>query len=237
MAVLFSFVGNLGFRKRSRIPRYLAVQHSDYSGGIFLCKIGVMGNHNNQPVLGDFLEYFHDLNAGFGVESTGRFVSKNNIRIVDYCTGNGYTLHLAARHFAWLFSELVTESDHLQSLFCTFSSLGLGYARKAECQLNILQNRLVGYQIIALKHKAYGVVSVTVPIPIPKILGGFAVDYEVTAGILVKTPDDIQHGCFSTARRTEYGHKLTLAELQVNSLKGVDNPVSGRIIFCYAFKL
>jgi len=76
----------------------------------------------------------------------------------------------------------------------------------------------MGYQIIALENKSDRMVTVRVPIPILKILGGFAVYNKVALGILVQTAYDIEHSGLSAARRAENGHKLTLAELQAYSL-------------------
>ena len=55
-----------------------------------------MGNHDDQTVLGNLLEYLHDLNAGLGVKSTGRLIGKDNVGIVDQSSGYSHTLHLTA---------------------------------------------------------------------------------------------------------------------------------------------
>jgi hypothetical protein len=54
-------------------------------------------------------------------------------------------------------------------------------------------------EVITLKHETDAVVPVAVPIGILEIFGGFAVDNEITAGVLVETPDDVQKRCFSSA--------------------------------------
>ena len=47
-------------------------------------------------------------------------------------------------------------------------------------------------QIIALEYKPYGMISVSIPIPVLKILGRFSVDDKITGGIVVKTANNIK---------------------------------------------
>ena len=163
-----------------------------------------MSYHDNELVLGYLFEYFHDLNACCRIESTCRLICKKNIRIVHKCSCDGNTLHLTARHLVRLFVKLISETDLFKCVHSTLPSLGLGYARKRQCKLNICQNILMRDKIIALENKADRVISVAVPIAVLEILGGFSVDDKVAACVLVKTADDIQHSCFSAARLTEY---------------------------------
>ena len=93
------------------------------------------------------------------------------------------------------------------------------------------------YEVIALEHKSYRMISVYVPVAILIVLGGRAVDDQIPLGILVKAADDIEHGRFSTAGGAEDGHKLTLAELQINTLERMDNAVARRIVLFDAFEL
>ena len=77
----------------------------------------------------------------------------------------------------------------------------------------------MGDQIVALEHKAYGVVAIAVPIPVLVVLGGTAIDDQITVGVLIQTADNIQHGGLAAAGRAQNGHKFTLAELQIHVLQ------------------
>ena len=65
---------------------------------------------------------------------------------------------------------LIAKSNLLQSLSGLFSSLGLGYTGNRQCKLNIGQHCLVRYQIIALKHKTDGMISIRIPISVTVFL-------------------------------------------------------------------
>ena len=131
--------------------------------------------------------------------------------------------------------NLVTKSDLLQRLFSSLSTLCLGNARQRQRKLDVGKHRLVGDKIVALENKAYGMVSVAIPIGVLEILCGFAVDYKVTAGISVKTADDIEHGGLSATRCAEDRHELVFAEFQVNSAERVYDGIALAVLLAYIF--
>ena len=64
--------------------------------GILLRQLGVVGHHHHKPVPGHLLEQIHDLDAGLTVQSAGRLVRQQNIRIVHQRPGDSHPLHLTA---------------------------------------------------------------------------------------------------------------------------------------------
>ena len=133
------------FCKRNRIISKRTVKHTDNSCRIFFSKLGIMGNHNNQPILGYFLEYFHYLYTGFGIQCTCRLISQNYIRIIYKRSCNWNTLHLSAGHLAWFLVKLISQSYFFQSFFCTLFSLCFRNAWKSKRKLNVLQYCLMWY--------------------------------------------------------------------------------------------
>ena len=63
-----------------------------------------------------------------------------------------------------------------------------------------------------------------------ELLGGGAVDDQITLGVLIQAADDVEHGGLAAAGGAEDGHKLALAELQVDALEGMHGAVAGGII-------
>ena len=60
-----------------------AIDHMKDTSGV-LSKGWVMGNHNNSITgLVDAMKFLHDSFGTLGVETTGRFISKNNFWIGD----------------------------------------------------------------------------------------------------------------------------------------------------------
>ena len=162
------------------------------TGGVLFGQLGIVGDHDDQLVLGDLTKDLHDLHTGNRVQSTRGLVGQKNIRIVDDGAGNGHALHLTARHLVGLLVELISQTHLFQRLCGSSAALGLGDARQSQCQLNVGQNGLVGDEVVALEDKADAVVAVGVPIPILEVLGGFSVDEQVTVGVAIQTANDVE---------------------------------------------
>ena len=68
--------------------------------------------------------------------------------------------------------------------FCpAISAAGAGDGQR---QLHICQHALVRDKVIALKHKADGVVAIGIPVPVKVLFGGDPVDDKVAGVIAVK---------------------------------------------------
>ena len=67
---------------------------------------------------------------------------------------------------------------------------------------------LVGDQVVALEHKADGVVAVGVPVPVLVLLGGDAVDDQVAGIVAVQAADDVEEGGFAGAAGAQDGDEL-----------------------------
>ena len=201
------------------------------AGGVFLGQLGVMGDHDDQLVLGDLSEDLHDLHTGNGVQSARGLVGQKNIGVVDDGAGNGHTLHLTARHLVGLLVELIPQTYLFQCLGGPSAALGLGDARQGQRQLYVGQNGLVRDEVVALEDKAYAMVAVGVPIPILEVLGGFSVDEQVTVGVAIQTADDVEQGGLTASRRAEDGYELALTEVDADSVQCT----GGRITYDVCF--
>ena len=231
------FLRQLCLRQRSGIPGDLPIQHADDAGGIPLGQLRVVGHHHHQPILGHLFEQLHHLHAGFGIQRSRRFIRQNNVRVIHQRPGNGHPLHLSAGHFAGLFSQLRAQPHLLQRLLGPAPALRLGYAGEGQRQLHILQHGLVGNEVVALEYKADGVVAVGVPVPAAEGPGGFAVDDQVAAGVLIQTADDVQQGGFPAAGGPQNGDKFVAAKIQRHTTQGGDGVFPRRIGFYNIFQL
>ena len=169
----------------------LAVLEVYDPGCVLFRKFGVMGDHDDQAVLGDFLEQIHDLHAGFGVKRTGRLIRQQDIGVVHQGSGDGDSLHLTAGHLVGFFVELLAEPYLFQGGDRLLPPLGRRNAGDRKGEFDIGKHRLMGNQIVALKHKSDRMVAVGIPVPVLVLFGGDAVDDEITAVIPVKTPDNV----------------------------------------------
>ena len=96
-----------------------------------------MGDHYDELIFGDVLEYLHYLHARLGVKRAGRLVGKQNVGIVDEGAGYCDALHLAARHLVRLFVKLVAEPDHFKRFGRSAAALRAVYARKRQRKLDV----------------------------------------------------------------------------------------------------
>jgi len=100
-----------------------AVPQLNDPGGVFLRQLRVVGHHDHKPVLRHFPQQLHNLDAGVAVQSAGRFIGQENIRVVDQRPRDGHALHLSAGHLARLFMELISQPDLCQGVLSAFSPL------------------------------------------------------------------------------------------------------------------
>ena len=221
---------------RCGVGGHTAIDQTNDTAGVLLGQLGIVRDHDDQTILGDLAEQIHDLNAGFGIQSTRRLVGKKDVGIVDQCTRDGDTLHLTAGHLIGLFVELISQSYLLQYLDSATASLGLSDAGECQCQLDVGKYRLMWDQIVALKNKADGMVAVGIPIAVAILLGGTAVNDQVAAGVLVKSADDVEKRGFSASGRAENRDKLVFPKLNVNAAERVYRGVANGILLCDSFQ-
>ena len=161
------------------VPHDLAVMQADDAAGIAVSQLRVVGDHDDELVLGYLLEDLHDLHGGVGVQGAGRLVGQKDIRVVHQGAGDGHALHLAAGHLVGLFVQLIPQAHLFQGLFGSRLPLRRGYAREGQGQLHVGEHGLVRDQVIGLKNEADGVVAVGIPVAVRKILCGLAVDHQI----------------------------------------------------------
>ena len=86
-------------------------------------------------------------------------------------------------------------------------------------------------EVIALKYKANGVIAIGVPITVLKILGGFPIDDQISAGIPIQAADDVQHCGFSASGGTENGDKFMRTEVDGYTVQRLNCAVTDGIGF------
>ena len=181
-----------------------------------------MRDHDDQLLFGNLFQDLHDLHAGDRIERAGGLVGQQNVGIVDQRAGDRHALHLTAGHLVGLFVQLVTKADLLQRVNGAGTALLAGHARKGERQLHVGKHGLVHDQVIALEYKADRVIAIGIPVGIAVLLGGATANDQITAGVAVKTANDIQHRGLSAAGGAEDRHEFALTEVDADALQGVN---------------
>ena len=222
---------HIGVIVRIGVAHNIAVQQADGAGGIGFCQFRIVGDHNHQTILGDLLQQLHNLHRGLRVQCAGGFVCQQDLRVVDQGAGDGHALHLTAGHLVGLFVKLIAQTHLFQGFYGAAATLCLLDTGKGQRQLYIGQHRLVGDQVVALKHKAYGVIAVSIPVLAFEVLGGTATDDQVTGGILVQATDDVQQGGFATTGVTQDRHEFRGTEGDAHAFQSGNGLGSGYIVF------
>ena len=212
------------------VGHHLAVHEVDDAGGVALCKLGIVGDHDDEPVVGDFLQDVHDLFRGLRVQRARGLVGEDDVGVVDDCTRNRNPLHLTARHLVGLFAELVAETHSFECVGGELLFLLVGDTGNRERELDILQNVQVRDEVIGLENEAYRTVAVGVPVAGLEFLGGAVVDDEVAVGVTVQSADYVQQRCLAATRGSENGHEFALAEVEADALDSVHDGVRHAVI-------
>ena len=197
--------------------------------GVLGRQLRVVGDHDDQAILGDLREQVHDLHGSMGIQGAGGLVGQHDLRVVDERAGNGHPLHLAARELARLLVQVLGQAHGCQGLLGAARALGLPHARQRQCQLHVLQDGLVRNEIVALEHEPYAVVAEGVPVAILVAVGGDAVDDHVAGVVVIQAAHHVQKRCLARARRAQNRHELVVAERDGDVVQGHLGEVARRV--------
>ena len=175
----------------------LSIFQIDDPGRILLCKFRVMCNHNDQTVFRHLSKKIHDLHTGVTVQCSCRLICKQDLRVIDQCSCNCDSLHLASRHLVRLLMKLLPKTHLLQCIHCTLSSFFLPDPRNRQCQLNICKHRLMRNQIITLEYKTDRMITIGIPVSVLIFFRGNAIDNKISAVVAVQSSDNIQKRGFT----------------------------------------
>ena len=185
-------LGNLFLDHRIGIAENDPVVQFHDSGGVLVGQLRIVGDHDDQAVLGHLLEEVHDLDRGLGVQCPGGLVGQEDAGVVHQGTGYGNPLHLAAGELVGSLVDMLAQAYLLQGLDCPGMAFLAGYPGNGQGQLHVREDGLVGNQVIALEYETNRVVTVGVPVPVLVLLGGCPVDDQVSAVVPVQAADDVQ---------------------------------------------
>ena len=177
-----------------------SVAQTHDTGSILLRQLGVVRNHDDEPLARDLFDQLHDLHARFRIQRARRFVGKQNIGFVDERARNRDALALSARKLIGLFVEFVSQPHALQSRLRAFLAFFARQTRYGKRKLDVPQHRLVGNEIVALEDKADAVIAVNVPIAVGKIFRGFFLYHKVAVGVVIESADNVKQSRFAAAR-------------------------------------
>ena len=92
-------------------------------------------------------------------------------------------------------------------------------------------------QIITLKHKSYGMISIRVPVPVFIFFRRNPIDDQIATIVPVKTTNNIQKSGFSRTAGTKNCHKFIVPKTKAHSVQGTLYQISCSVFFVYVFDL
>lgn len=92
-------------------------------------------------------------------------------------------------------------------------------------------------QIVTLKYKSDGMISIRIPVPVLIISGGNLIDDQISAVILIQPSDNIQKCRLSRTTGTKNRNKFTIAQIQADIIQRLLYQISGSVFFAYIFDL
>ena len=133
--------------------------------------------------------------------------------------------------------QLIAQPHLLQCLGGAALALCTRDAGNGQGQLHVGQNGLMRDQVVALEHKADGVVAVGVPIAVGVLFGGNPVDDKVTAVVPIQPADDVQQGGLTGAGGAQDGDKFAVAQVQADIIQCGLYKVTGFVFLADLFQL
>ena len=225
------------YQKWVRIADDPSVLYPDNSIGIAFRQLRVVGHHDYKTVFRNLFQKIHDLNTGFRIQSAGGLIRQQNIRVIDQRSCNSHTLHLTAGHLVGALVQLVSQSHVLKRADRPLFPLCPGDARDGQRQFHIGQNRLVRYQIVALKYKSNGVIAVGIPIPIRILFCGNSIDDQIAAVIAVQPADHVQKRSLTGTAGAKDRNKFIFPQIQAHTVQRGLNQIACHIFFSHIFDL
>ena len=132
---------------------------------------------------------------------------------------------------------LVPQTHFLQSIQRHLPPLVAGDAADRQRQLHVLQDSLVGDQVVGLEDETDRVVSVGVPVAVLVFFGGDPVYDQIAAVVAVQSADDVEQSGLSGSAGTQNGDKLVVPQIEGDVVQGDLLETAGIVFFLDILKL
>ena len=196
----------------TRVSHDAAVLDAHDARGIVLGELRVVRHHDDEAVAGHLGQQVHDLDARLGVQGARGLVCQHDLWVVHESAGDGDALHLAAGELSRALVDVLAQAHALERRTRALAALRAAHAGERERKLDVLQDRLVGNEVVALEHEADAVIAIRVPVRVRVVLGGDAVHDDVAGVCVVEAAKDVEERRLARARGAKHGHELALAK-------------------------
>lgn len=146
--------GRLERNRDLGVAVYPPVEHLDDAASVGRERRVVCHHDDSVAAFMQFGQLFHDDVARFGIEVAGRFVGKNDRRVVDEGAGNGDALRLAAGQLPGHIVFALAEMERFEYLAGHFEPLGTVDAFVGERERDVFDDIEAVDEVEALEYDA-----------------------------------------------------------------------------------
>ena len=198
------------------IRLYGAVENADVAGGVILHLLEVMGDDDDQLILGHLTEQLNDLSGGLTVQVTRGLVAKEDGGILGQGAGDDGSLLLTARELASLVVDVALQPHAAEQLHGPLPSR-LGVLDAQERQLHVLEDGEALDDVVLLEDEGYVLLAVLLPVLLHEVGGGLPLHQKLALLVGIHAADDVQEGRLTRARFTRHGYELSAVEGQIDA--------------------
>src|SRR5690606_29659601 len=155
-----------------------------------------------------------------GVQVTSRLIGKDQLRIIDYRTGNGNTLLLTTGKLLWEVITAVHNLNFLQYLFhafLTFCGRDIGVDQR---KFHVFKYGQFIDQVETLEYKSNIVLTQIRAFVFLEMCHLNIIEKITTFIQIIQKTDNVQKGRLSTSRRSHYCNKFTFLNMDIHIVQG-----------------
>ena len=175
----------------------LAVCKLDDAVCIGLGILAVMRDNDDELFCREAFECIEHLSAGIGIQSAGRLVGHDNLRILDERTRDCDTLLLAAGELIRVAAAVPCEIDVIEDAVDLLIRCRPVLQLQRQCDIRADGEFLE--DIVLLENEADVGIAVAVEALLGEILGGDALDDDLAAVIGIEAAEQVEHCGFAAA--------------------------------------
>ena len=181
------------------------------------------------------LKQFHNLFSRSTVQCAGRLIRQKDLRLVNQCSGNRYSLFLPTGKLIRLKIHSVFQSYTGQCLQCPFPPLFFRNSRISQWQFHIFQCSLSRQQLKVLENKPNLFQSQIRHFIFRTFADILPVQKKLAGSRLIQTSYNIHQRCLTGTGRSHNGHIFSLFHLEINMFQNRNDHFPLKVIFADIF--
>jgi len=153
------------------------------------------------------------------VEVTGRFIGQDQLGVIDYGAGYGYTLLLTAGELLRVVIAAMHDLHFVQYHFHALFAFGSFYAKIDQGQLDIFKHGELIDEVEALEYEADVAFAQVGSFAFVEVRHFYAIEHEAPAIGIVQQAQNVQKSGFSAAGGAHYGDEFPFFDFEAKVIQ------------------